>query len=395
MQLHTIRDGKQLYGKRVLLRIDANVPIKKREVVEGSFGKVARAAVDIEWLCQHGAKVIIMSHLGRPGGKRLWAYSLAPIAKRLETLLHMEIPLCRDIIGPDAQCMAEALKEGKVLLLENLRFQKGEEENQKSFAMALARLGDLYMNDAFADSHRAHASIDAITEELPSYAGPLLLTEIRLLESIRKRPSKPFFLFLGGKKMETKIPLLEHFLPLADAVLLGGALAHPFLQAKGFFIGASLMDPKEVPLARKLLKRFGEKIILPMDVGVVRSLRSRKPMRIIPVESVQPKDIIVDIGKKTMELYTAYCQRAKTIVWNGPFGYCEQENFCIGTHTLARSIAARTGKAKTVVGGGDTLPAIESAHVANKFTLLSTGGGAMLAFLSGEVLPGIEALRKN
>lgn len=392
MRLRTLRNGVDLSGKRVLLRIDANVPISGGKAVDGPHGKIARAAVDIEWLRQRGAKVVAMTHLGRPNGKRVAAYSVRPVAKRLSELLVTEVKVARDIAGPSAQRLVRQMNDGDVVMVENVRFDAGEERNSTTLAAALSQLGDLYMNDAFAVSHRAHASVDAITSELPSYAGPQLATEVEVLEKVVKHPRHPFVLLMGGLKMKDKLPVLRRLAPEADRVLVGGALAHAFFAAQGLELGRSAYDAEGVDDARKLLKQLGDKIWLPTDVVVAKSLRKDASRKTVPVAEVRKSDRIVDVGPDTVGRYKEEIRDAKMAVWNGPFGYCEREPFCEGSYAIARAIAARTNKAVTVVGGGDTIPVVEAAGVADRFTLLSTGGGAMLEFLAGERMPGIETL---
>lgn len=392
MRLRTLRNGVDLSGKRVLLRVDANVPVSGGRAVDGPHGKIARAAVDIEWLRQRGAKVIVMTHLGRPNGKRVPAYSVRPVAKRLSELLVTEVKVARDIAGASARRLMGQMNNGDVIMLENVRFDAGEERNSTTLACALAQLGDLYMNDAFAVSHRAHASVDAITSELPSYAGPQLATETEVLEKVVRHPRHPFVLVMGGLKMKDKLPVLRRLAPVVDRVLVGGALAHAFFAAQGLELGRSAYDREGVEDARRLLKRFAEKIWLPTDVLVAKSLRKDAALRTISVKEVRKSDRIVDAGAETLARYKEEIRDAKMIVWNGPFGFCEREPFCAGSFEIARAIAARTSKAVTVVGGGDTIPVVEAAGVADRFTLLSTGGGAMLEFLAGKKLPGIEML---
>lgn len=382
-----------LKGKKVLVRIDANVPIKKGKAVDGVHGKVARAAVDLEWLVQKGAKVIVISHLGRPQGRRVSAYSLRPIAKRLEQLMRVPVKLSREIVGPKVQKLVDKMENGDVLLLENIRFDAREKENAPSLAQALAQLADIYINDAFSVCHRAHASVDAITDELPSYAGPLIQNEIAILNKVIKHPKNPVILAVGGLKVKTKLPLLKRFLPKVDFLLVGGALANAFLKAQGQPIGKSAYDKEGVPLAKQLLKRWPNKIILPTDVRVAKSLRTGVKVKNVPVGEVAANEVIGDVGQESMKDFQKRIGSARTIIWNGPFGYCESKTFSKGTLELAKAIAARTGKAVTVTGGGDTAPIVETAKVADRYTLLSTGGGAMLAYLAGEDLPGLEALK--
>ncbi len=391
MRLRTLRSGVDLSGKRVLLRIDANVPVAKGKVVDGPHGKVARAAVDIEWLRQRGAKVVVMTHLGRPNGRKISAYTVRPVARRLSELLSIDVPVARDIAGPFAQKLVKQMKNGDVVLLENVRFDAGEERNSTALAHALAQLGDLYMNDAFAVSHRAHASVDAITSELPSYAGPQLVAEVDVLQKVLAHPRHPFVAVMGGLKMADKIPVMRRLLPEADRVLVGGALAHAFFAADGIEIGKSAVDKEGVKDAEQLLKKFREKIWLPTDVVVAQGLRRDATMRTVPLDGLRKTDRIVDMGPETIERFSREIRGTKMVVWNGPLGYCEIEAFSKGTTAIARAIAANK-KAITIVGGGDTIPAVEAAGVADQLTLLSTGGGAMLEFLAGEKMPGVEAL---
>lgn len=393
MKLRRLTNPDQVCGKRVLVRIDGNVPVKHSKAIDGPQGRIARAAVDLEWLRQHGAKIIVLSHRGRPGGKRVAAFSNAPIAKRLGELFGTKVKLCRDVVGERAVRLIETMHDGDMILLENLRFNPGEEQNSKSFASQLAALGDIYINDAFAVSHRAHASVDAITEELPSYAGPLLTHEVTVLESLfDTEPKRPFVLVSGGLKMADKLPVLEALLPRVDKVLIGGALANAFFVAQGIKIGKSAFDKDGVPAAKKILKKWSKKIVLPTDVCVARRLSAQAKLESVAIDSIGEKDIAVDIGKKTLADFVEVIETARTIVWNGPLGYCEVNNFCVGTKNLIKAIAARTGKAKTVVGGGDSVPLIEAENLTDRFTLVSTGGGAMLEFLAGKKLPGLEAL---
>lgn len=395
MRLRTLTSRVPVNGKRVLLRIDANVAIARDRLMDGKHGKTARAAVDIEFLRQRGAKIILLNHLGRPEGKRVTSESLRPVARRLRQLVGVDVPLCREAVGPIAQKAVSRMQPGDVLLLENLRFYPGEEENSKVFAEQLAALGDLYVNDAFSVCHRAHASVDAITEFLPSYAGPLLAHEVEVLDAVASHPRQPFVLVVGGLKMESKLPLLERFLPVAENVLVGGALAHVFLRAQGFEIGTSAFDPEGLPAAKRLLakKSLREKLVLPTTVlathrGVSKAVE-------VAVDRLTRTSQIVDIGPETVQRFVQELPEAKMIVWNGPMGNTDGFRYVAGTKAMAQAIAARTGKAKTVVGGGDTIAVIDGLGLSDKFNLVSTGGGAMLEFLGGKALPGLEALRVN
>lgn len=392
MKLRKLRSDIDLAGKRVLIRIDANVPIKNGKAIDGPHGRIARAAVDIDWMSQRGAKVIVLSHLGRPDGKRVPAYSLKPVAKRLGGLLKTRVTLSRDIIGPKVAKRIAAMKNGDVLLLENLRFDPREESNAPSFAQALASLGDIYVNDGFAVSHREHASVDAITSDIPSFAGPLLANEIFVLTKMEKQMRQPFVLVMGGLKFKTKLPVIERYLPIVDHVLMGGALATTFLVAQGLSVGRSVYDEESVEAIKCVLKDANGKIVVPVDVLVTGSLRKDAKIRTVDVHTIRATDRIVDIGPKTIDCFEKILAEARTIVWNGPLGYCEIEKFANGTRAIAKAIADQTGSAMTIVGGGDTVPVLEAAHLADKFTLLSTGGGALLEYLAGKKLPGLEVL---
>jgi phosphoglycerate kinase len=392
MKLRKLKSDVDFAGKRVLIRIDGNVPIQKGKAVDGPHGRIARSAVDIDWLSQRGAKVIVLSHLGRPNGKRVASCSLKPVAKRLGGLLKSRVTLSKEIVGPKVVKLIEQMKNGDVLLLENLRFDAREETNAPSFAQALASLGDIYVNDAFAVSHRAHASVDAITSDLPSFAGPLLENEITVLSKLDKGMKHPFVLVMGGLKIETKLPVIDRFLTSAEKILIGGALATTFLVAQGFTVGKSVYDVDGVKEAKALLAKAKDKLVLPVDVIVSSSVRKDAQTRCVSIDAVKSSDRIVDLGKKTLARFEDELENAKTVVWNGPLGMTEIPKFCHGTLVVAKAIAERTGSATTIVGGGDTVPVLESAHLADKFTLLSTGGGALLEFLGGKKLPGLEVL---
>lgn len=393
MRFRTLRNGVNLKGRRVLVRIDANVPIKKGKAVDGPHGKIARAAVGLEWLRQHGARIIAVTHLNRPNGKRVSAYSTRPVAKRLSDLMGTKVAVSRDVVGPSAERAVNKLEDGDMLLLENIRFDAREEENAPSLARSLAAFADIYVNDAFAVSHRAHASVDAIAAELPSYAGPLLTHEVTVLSKVVKNPRQPFVVVMGGLKVESKLPVMERLLPDASKILVGGALATAFFRAKGLEVGDSVYDEEGVESAKKLLKKWEKKIVLPTDVIVASSFRKNAKVENVPVSKIGPRVRIADLGEESRQAFLDEIGHAKTIVWNGPLGYCELETFCRGTEIVARGIAMQTGKATTVVGGGDTVPVVESFGLADRFTLLSTGGGAMLEFLAGNLLPGIQVLR--
>lgn len=379
-------------GLRILVRIDGNVPIVKGKTQDGPHGRIARSAVHIHWLAQRGAKVIVLSHLGSPEGKRISAYSLKPIAKRLGGLLGLRVKLTRSVVGKDVFKAVEKMQNGEVVLLENVRFDVREDSDDHTFAQALASLGDVYVNNAFSVSHRSHTSVHALAELLPSYAGPLLSHEVEVLDHVAKKGKQPFVLLMGGLKMSTKMPVIDYLGPHVKSLLIGGALANAFFVAQGRAIGKSKVDAESVEIARTLLKEHKHRLLLPIDVVVATSLRKDSKRRVTDVGDVKQHEWIVDIGPQTIKLFSSVFVKAKTIVWNGPLGVCEIEPFCEGTRAVAQAIAGCTGKAQTVVGGGDTLPIIELLGLADKFSLLSTGGGAMLHFLAGQPLPGVQVL---
>ncbi len=391
MKLRGITSVKRLEGKRVLVRIDANVPVEQGRVVDGPHGRIARAAEGIKWLMDRQAKVIVLSHLGRPQNKRDRSARLAPVAARLSELLDAPVLYNGSLLGEGARALLARLRPGGVALLENVRFDPREEKNDLKFAKALAAFADIYVNDAFGVSHRAHASVAAMQTLLPSYAGPLLMDEITRLSAVVTKPKKPFVLLLGGAKMETKIGLLERLGSKVDRMFIGGALATTFLVAQKKHVGASLYEKKELAIALQLIQRFKNKIVLPEDVRVVHSVdRDHKPV-VRRVDDLKKTDVIIDVGPWSMRQAIKEIVKAKTVVWNGPVGMCEVPAFCESTILAARAIASLP-HATTIVGGGDTVPVVESLHLSERYTLLSTGGGAMLAFLSGEKLPGVEPL---
>src|SRR3989344_7559926 len=368
-------------GKRILVRVDFNVPLKKGKVV--SDKRIREALPTIKFLLAKKAKVILISHLGRPDGQHIDTLSLAPVAKALQRLLKKEMQFLPDTIGMQIKDAINQLKPGEIALLENVRFYAEEEQNNPEFAGYLAELGELYVNDAFATCHRSNSSVDAITKLLPSYAGFLLEKELKKLTPLLKNPKRPFVLLLGGAKVKDKLPLIEKMIKTVDAILIGGAMMFTFLAAQGKEIGESLCEPEFFETARKLL--HSKKIILPLDVstnkGIVSCDKMKKGMKGL------------DIGPETEEAYVAIVKEAKTVFWNGPMGLIEQKSFAHGTIAIAKALAK--AKAITLIGGGDTLEIIEKLKLEKKYTHLSTGGGATLEFLSGKNLPGLAALDKK
>jgi 3-phosphoglycerate kinase len=396
MKLRLLNNKVDVKDKVVFLRIDADVPVVGGKAAEGPNGRLERAAVGIEWLRQRGAKVVVLGHRGRPDGKRVPSLSLSPAVKRLEQLLGCPIKLSKQITGPQVERAISKMVSGDILILENVRFLKGETENDRELAKYFAGLANLYVNDAFATSHRAHMSVDALARLLPSYAGLELQRELDVLSKILKRPRINFLVVLGGKKIHTKIQTLEAFLKSGARVCVGGALVVPFYIVKDCQVGNSLYEKEDLPLAKKLLKKYRRQIILPEDFVTVRAVRKGAPKTISScVDQLFSGARIVDLGPIGTKQFISEIQSAKTIVWNGPLGITEIRDFSAGTYAVVKKIAEQTGKAMTVVGGGDTIPIVDSMQLNNSFTLVSTGGGAMMAFLAGQKLPGIEALKSK
>ncbi|MEK9152445.1 MAG: phosphoglycerate kinase [Patescibacteria group bacterium] len=393
MPIQLVTQLKRPAGKRVLVRVDFNVPIDGGRIVDDE--RIRAAVSTIERLSAHGAKVILISHLGQPEGwdKRL---SLAPAAARLSDIMRRPIRFIGARLDDDEKVdrMVAEMEEGDVALLENLRFYKGEEKNDIFFARRLAKLADAYVNDAFGSAHRAHASTAAVAGLLPSYAGYLLERELRNLGRVLDHPKHPFVSLLGGAKISTKLPTLEKMLSLADRVLLGGGLANNFFKAKGFQVGKSLIGPSEVKLAKSLLGK--RRLTLPIDVLVADALTETAGVRICAPDQVRKNEYIVDAGPQTIRSYAAELKKAKMIVWNGPLGYYEVKKFRHGSVALGRVIAARSmGRAYGVVGGGETIACLHLTGMAEYVDHVSTGGGAMLEFLAGKKLPAVAALEKS
>lgn len=399
MRIKSIRQAKNLSGKTVLLRVDFNVPLSKGKVLDDL--RIVQSIPDIAFLLDKNCKIIIATHLGRPEGKVKPEYSTKPVAVFLGKLLKRPIKFL-DITGLKkivaAREIIKKMKPGSLIFLENLRFNKGEQLNDQKFARGLASLADIYVNDAFAVCHRADASVAAIKKYLPSFAGLLLEKEISNLRKIIK-PKKPLVVVVGGEKMATKISLLKNLLPRAKYILIGGALANVFLLAKRINIGKSLVDRGSVALARKILRRGRGKIILPIDLVTATSLKNHQkigPKNLIKIRKyneVQAKEFIGDIGPETIALFANYLKQAKTIVWNGPLGLFEVPNFRHGTVIVGRTIASVSGdRAFGVVGGGETVEAVKMSQMGEYIDWVSTGGGAMLAFLGKEPMPGLKGI---
>jgi len=381
-----------LAGQRVFLRVDFNVPLKDGRVSDDT--RMVAALSTVQHCLKAGAAVVLASHLGRPKGKPDPSYSLRPVAERFGELLGQPVPLAPDCVGPETEALARALGPGQVLLLENLRFHAEEEANDEAFARGLAALAAVYVNDAFAAAHRAHASIEAITRFLsPAAAGLLMSRELAALGRIFEQPQRPVIALLGGAKVSDKLPLVQSLLDRVDGLLIGGGMAFTFLASLGHGVGRSLLEPDWIEAARAALdhaRAGGVKVRLPVDVVAARGVDSREGIRTVGIREI-PADLMgLDIGPATVLQFSEALKGAATVVWNGPMGVFEQEPFAAGTVEVGRAVV-RCG-AFSVIGGGDTIAAAQAAGVTDKVGYISTAGGAFLEFLEGRVLPGIAAL---
>lgn len=391
MNIKSIKQVKNLKGKKVMLRVDFNVPLTKDlKVGESEDYRIVKSLPTIKFLIKEGAKIIIMAHLGRPDGKAVDSLRLDPVAIRLSQLLKKDIFKSDEIYGADVKKHIAGMENGDILMLENIRFDGREEKADKSFAKILAGMGEIYVNDAFAVDHREQSSVSVIQDYLPSYAGFLLEDEIVNLSKAIKNPAKPLVVIIGGAKISTKIKVIKNFLPVANKILLGGALANTVLVAKGVSVGKSLVEEEMLTDVKKL-KLTDNKVVVPVDGYMAKSFKSVKG-RLDALADVKKEEVILDIGPDSVKLYEEIISSAKTIVWNGPMGLIETPFFAKGTMALIKLLAK--SKAETIIGGGETVQMIRKMKLDNKFDFISTGGGAMLEFLEGKKLPGLKKLIK-
>ncbi len=383
----TVRDV-EVEGKRVLVRVDFNVPLAEGKVTDDT--RIRAALPTINYLLEHGARVILMSHLGRPKGKVVDELRLDPVAERLAELLGKPVRKLDDCVGPEVEAAVAEMRSGDVALLENTRFYSEDESNDPAFARKLASLADIFVNDAFGAAHRAHASTVGLAEHLPSVAGFLMEKEIAFLGQALTAPKHPFVAVLGGAKVSDKIGVIDNLLTKVDSLLIGGGMANTFLKAQGYEIGQSLVEDDSLDVARETLERADERLALPVDVVVADRFDAEAESKVVPVDQVPEDWRILDIGPETVELFKQKLAGAKTVVWNGPMGVFEFPRFAVGTEAIAH-ILAESG-ATTIIGGGDSVAAVEQAGLADKMTHISTGGGASLEFLEGKELPGVAAL---
>lgn len=392
MNKMTLRDI-EVTDKRVLVRVDFNVPIDKHTGAITDDSRIRATLPTIQYLIERNARVILISHLGRPKGIVIDELRLTPVAQRLSQILGQQVGVAVNCIGPEVEKSVETLRDGDVLLLENLRFHSDEETDSADFAKALARLGDVFVNDAFGTSHRAHASIAGIAHYLPAVAGLLLEKEINTLGSILEKPAPPFISVFGGAKVSDKVNMLRNIMGKVDCLLIGGGMAATFLKAKSYEVGKSLIEEESVGIAAKIMEEASKsrvRIILPVDFVIADEITAEAEGEVVSVENIPPDKRIVDIGPETLEKFRIALLGGRTVFWNGPMGIEEIPQFAEGTKSLARTLTGLN--ATTIIGGGSTAEVINAMGMADKVTFVSTGGGASLKFLGGEELPGVVAL---
>lgn len=392
MNKKTVQD-LAVQNKRVLVRVDFNVPLDKATGAITDDARIRAALPTIRYLIGQGARVVLCSHLGRPDGKVVDKLRLGSVAQRLSDLLGQPVAKTDDCVGPAVQAAVAAMQSGDVLLLENLRFQAEEEANDPAFARRLAALADVYVNDAFGTAHRAHASTEGVAHYLPAVAGFLMEKEIDYLSRALENPARPFDAIIGGAKVSDKIAVLQNLLDKVDALLIGGGMANTFLKAQGHEVGQSLVEDDKLDVARSLLAQAQARhvrLLLPVDVVVADKFAADAAWQVVAAKAVPADWRILDVGPQTVKLFAQELKAARTVVWNGPLGVFEFPAFAQGTIALAKTLAA--SRATTIIGGGDSAAAVERAGVADKITHISTGGGASLEFLEGKTLPGVAAL---
>jgi phosphoglycerate kinase len=380
-------------GKRVLLRVDFNVPLNINTGAISDDNRIRASLPTIKYLVDHKAKVIICSHLGRPEGKVVENLRMAPAAQRLSQLMGLPVSTASDCIGPEVEGKVRKLKEGDILVLENLRFHPEEEADDAGFARKLARLGDIYVDDTFSTAHRVHASIVGVAKYLPAVAGFLMRKELNVMENLLHNPERPWACLIGGAKVSDKIELLQNMLKKVDMLLVGGGMAATFLKTQGYEVGRSLVEDDKLSLARKLLQEAKEwkvPFLLPVDAVVAGEIKAGAPTRVVPITNIPAGSHIVDIGPESIELFRNELRKCRTIMWNGPVGIYEMPQFAQGTRAIASFLS--TLDATTIIGGGSSAEVVEEMGLTDKMTHVSTGGGASLKFLEGVTLPGVEVL---
>ena len=396
MKKRTIKDlnENQLEGKGVLVRVDFNVPLNEElEITDDT--RIKAALLTIKYLMSHKAKVILMSHLGRPKGEVIEKLRLDPVARRLTELLGQKVKKLDNCIGKEVEKIVSNMQKGEVVLLENLRFHPEEEKNDYEFSKKLANLADVFVNDAFGTAHRAHASTFGVARMLPSYAGFLMAKEIEVLSNLIENPERPFVVLLGGAKISGKIEIVQNLLSIADRILIAGGMSYTCLAALGYEVGNLLLEEYDLEIVKKMLKKAeekGNKILLPVDLVITKEVLEKAESKLFEIDNIPKDGIGVDLGERSLIKFEKEIKKAKTVFWNGPVGVFEIKKYAKGTNRIAKILADMQGKAVTIIGGGDSIAAIENAGLAEKMTHISTGGGASLEFLGGKKLPGIEVL---
>ena len=393
MNMMTLRDV-DVTGKRVLVRVDFNVPLKDGEILDDT--RITAALPTITYLMDRKARVILVTHLGRPKGKVVPEMSVRPLVKHISNVLGRRIMFASDCGGPDSQRLVSEMSDGEVVLLENVRFDPGEETNDEDLGYALAKLADIYVDDAFGDSHRAHASTVVVTEYLPSVAGFLMEKEVQSLSAAIENPERPFAIILGGAKVKDKISVIENLLDKIDYLLIGGVMGNTFLKAQGYNLGSTRVDEDGLEIARDIIRKAaarGVELVLPQDLVVADKFAPDAESKVVDINNTPAGWMALDLGPATIQAFTERLQKCKTIIWNGPLGVYEFDKFAVGTIEIAKVMAST--KVMTIVGGGDVVAAIEKAGVAEQMFHISTGGGASLEFLSGQKLPGVVALVRS
>lgn len=391
MAKKTIRDI-EVKGKKVFCRVDFNVPLDGTTVTDDT--RIRAALPTINYLIENGAKVILASHLGRPTAENKESLRMNPVAKRLSELLGKPVAKTDSVVGPEVEAAVAKLKDGEVLLLENVRFEKGEKKNDPELAKAFAALADVYVNDAFGSAHRAHASTEGIAHYLPAVAGFLMEKELRILAASLDHPQHPFTAIIGGAKVSDKIGVIENLLDKVDTLIVGGGLSFTFIKAQGYSIGKSMLDAEKLDMAKKFMETAKEKgvnFLVPVDAVVADEFSESANKKTVDVDSIPEGWMGLDIGPKTVALYADAVKKSKLVVWNGPMGVFEMDAYAKGTEAVAKALA-EAPDATTIIGGGDSAAAVEKFHLADKMSHISTGGGASLELMEGKVLPGVAAL---
>ena len=395
MNKKTIRDI-DVTGKKVLVRCDFNVPLDKETGEITNDLRIVGALPTIKYLLEHKAKVILCSHLGKPKGEVKPNLSLAPVAKRLSEYLGFEVKLAKDIVGEDAKKLASELKEGEAILLENVRFDAREEANDAEFSKELASLADIYVNDAFGTAHRAHSSTAGVADYLPAVCGFLIEKEVQMLGDSLNNPERPFVAILGGAKVSDKIKVIENLIEKADSIIIGGGMTYTFLKAMGYNVGNSICELDRLDLAKETMKKAEEKnvkLLFPVDTVCGKEFSNETEIKVVKSKEIPDGWQGLDIGPESVKLFTEELKKAKTVMWNGPLGVFEFENFAKGTNAIAKVLSEID--AITIIGGGDSAAAVEKGGYSEKMTHISTGGGASLEFLEGKILPGIDCLENK